>query len=68
MTAHMYLNEFDPNATGLETIDFKKNRDGEWMRWWRPVSSMCGAELALNDLIKDFSGAVPRRAGYFFMQ
>ena len=55
MTAHMYLNEFDPNATGLETIDFKKNRDGEWIRWWRPVSSMYGGELALNDLIKYFS-------------
>ena len=55
LTAYMFLNEFDPNATGLETINFKKNREGEWVRWWRPVSSMYGAELALNDMIDNFS-------------
>jgi len=55
MTGYMWLNEFDPNATGLETIDFKKNRDGEWIRWWRPVSLLYGAELAINDLIEDLT-------------
>jgi len=55
MTGYMWVNEFDPNATGLETIDFKKNREGEWVRWWRPVSSMYGAELAINDLIDGLS-------------
>lgn len=55
MTAHMYLNEFHPTAPGLETINFTANREGEWIRWWRPVSLLYGAELALNHLIEDFS-------------
>jgi len=55
MTGYMWMNEFDPNATGLETIDFKANREGEWIRWWRPVSLLYGAELAINHLIDNLS-------------
>ena len=54
-TKYMYLNEFDPKLPGLETIDFKKNIEGEWIRWWRPVSSMYGGELAVNDALPDIS-------------
>ena len=54
-TKYMFLNEFDPKLPGLETIDFKKNIEGEWIRWWRPVSSMYGGELAVNDALPDIS-------------
>ena len=55
LTAYMYKNEFHPKLAGLESIPFDKNPDGEWVRWWRPVSSMYGGELATNHYIKNFS-------------
>ena len=54
-TKHMFLNEFDPKMPGLESINFTSNIEGEWIRWWRPVSSMYGGELAVNDAIPDIS-------------
>lgn len=55
LTGHMYMNEFHPDMPGLETIPLKANPEGEWIRWWRPVSLLYGAELATNDLIDAFS-------------
>ena len=55
LTAYMYVNEFHPNLPGLESIPFDKNPEGEWIRWWRPVSSMYGGELATNHHIKNFN-------------
>lgn len=55
ITRYVWLNEFDPSAPGLETINFKANRDGEWIRWWRPVSLLYGGELVLNHMIEDLS-------------
>ena len=55
LTGHIYMNEFDPDMPGLETIPLKANPDGEWIRWWRPVSLLYGAELATNDLIDGFN-------------
>ena len=57
LTAYLFMNEFTPNSSGLETVDFTQNREGEWPKWWRPVSSMYGAELALNHFIPDFSSS-----------
>lgn len=54
-TRHVFLHEFQPNATGLESINFKANREGEWPKWWRPVSLLYGGDIALNHLITDFS-------------
>ena len=54
-TKYMFLNEFDPKLPGLETINFKNSIEGEWIRWSRPVSSMYGGELAVNDVIPDVS-------------
>eukprot|EP00111_Clytia_hemisphaerica_P017659 TCONS_00052246-protein len=55
VTRYVWLNEFDPNAKGLETIPFDKNREGEWIRWWRPVSLLYGGEITLNHMITDIS-------------
>jgi len=55
VTRYIWLNEFNPLAKGLESINFTANRDGEWIRWWRPVSLLYGGELVLNDMIKDLS-------------
>ncbi|XP_012556803.2 uncharacterized protein LOC105844574 [Hydra vulgaris] len=55
LTAYMFINEFTPKSSGLETVNFTQNREGEWPKWWRPVSLLYGAELALNHLIPDFS-------------
>ena len=58
VTRYVWLNEFHPDAKGLETIDFKKsNGEGEWIRWWRPVSLLYGGEITLNDMITDISDA-----------
>lgn len=54
-TRYIFLNEFDPKQKHLQTIDFKKNKEGEWPRWWRPVSLLYGGELALNHLITNFT-------------
>ena len=56
VTRYIWLNEFHPEAKGLESIDFKKsNGEGEWIRWWRPVSLLYGGEITLNDMIEDIS-------------
>ena len=55
ITAHIYLNEFSPSLPGLRKLNLKKNKMGVWPNWWRPVSSLYGAEITLNHLIKDFS-------------
>ncbi|XP_047130427.1 uncharacterized protein LOC101237709 [Hydra vulgaris] len=54
-TAFIFLNEFNPNLPGLEKIKLQENKDGLWPQWWRPVSSMYGAEISLNHWIEDFS-------------
>ena len=55
VTRYVWLNEFNPLAKGLETINLKANSNGEWIRWWRPVSLLYGGELVLNDMVKDLS-------------
>ena len=55
MTANIFLNEFNPKLPGLEKINFTKSIEGEWPTWWRPVSSLYGAELSLNHLVENFS-------------
>eukprot|EP00111_Clytia_hemisphaerica_P020908 TCONS_00061666-protein len=54
-TRYVWLNEFNPKAQGLETINFTKNSEGEWIRWWRPVSLLYGGEIAINHMLPQIS-------------
>ncbi|XP_047130426.1 uncharacterized protein LOC105846905 isoform X2 [Hydra vulgaris] len=54
-TAMIYLNEFKPNLPGLRNLKLKKNINGVWPLWWKPVSLLYGAEISLNHWIDDFS-------------
>eukprot|EP00111_Clytia_hemisphaerica_P024816 TCONS_00073164-protein len=54
-TRYVWLNEFNPKAQGLETINFTKNIEGEWIRWWRPVSLLYGGEIAINHMLPQIS-------------
>ncbi|XP_002169509.2 uncharacterized protein LOC100200031 isoform X1 [Hydra vulgaris] len=54
-TALIYLNEFNPNFPGLRNLKLKKNKNGVWPLWWRPVSLLYGAEISLNHWIDNFS-------------
>ncbi|CAF1453311.1 unnamed protein product [Adineta steineri] len=43
---HFLQNEFGPNVSGLEKLP----ANGEWPFWWRGVTSLYAAEIAINHL------------------